>query len=847
MNTRYDPAKLEAHWRKHWAENGLYKFDPQGPGTPFYWLTMLPYPSGDLHIGHWYAMAPSDAGARFRRMNGDNVFFPIGFDAFGLPAENAAIQRNVHPHAWTYGNIERMREQLCSMGAMWAWEHEIVSCEAEYYKWSQWIFLKFYEQGLAYREHAPVDFCPRCNTTLAREQVVGEEALCERCESPVERRSLNQWKFRITRYADALLDFREIEWPETVRTMQTNWIGRSEGLRFRMAVENQPDAQLDVFTTRPDTIQGITFCVLAPEHPLVEQITTKEQRAAVLAYCARSSQRSERQRIAETGEREGVFTGAFARHPLYEESVPIWIADYVLASYGGGAIMAVPAHDERDFDFARRYNLPIRYVVGPLRGSLEEASGGGSRAYTSREGSQIIAAGEFLHLPWPKSAARVSEEIETRGLGKRHVAYRLRDWLISRQRMWGTPIPMLYCERCGVLPVPYEDLPVLLPQDARFLPTGESPLKYHKGFLHARCPRCEGPATRETDTMDTFICSSWYMYAYLSPYWKRGERIRSQDTPWDVERIKRWLPIHQYTGGIEHAILHLMYLRFFAHALADLGVLPFREPVRRLFNQGMILGEDNEKMSKSRGNVVSPDTLVQRYGADVVRLYLMFIGPWEQGGPWNSQGIAGVQRFLQDVWRLCATEATAKVATGDFAASPAPEEAEPAPAAAATELALRRETHRTLRKVNADYQAFKYNTLVAALMHLRNRMKAAATELRDTLAWREATELLLLMLAPIAPFLSEELWQQRHPGVSVHLQTWPKYVASLAEEEAGPLVVQVDGRVRARCACSAALSREELSTLALDQPRVREALRGRQVIRVIPVGDRLINIVSAVA
>jgi leucyl-tRNA synthetase len=830
MTERYNPREIEARWSRQWDDSGLYEFRPDSPRRKFYWLTMLPYPSGELHIGHWYAMSPSDAGARFKRMNGHNVFFPIGFDAFGLPAENAAIRNNIHPKVWTYENIKRMRRQLRSMGAMWAWKNEVITCEPDYYKWSQWAFLKFHELGLAYREFAPVDFCPSCNTTLAREQVVGEDRVCERCGTPVIRKELNQWKYRITKYADELLDFSGMEWPEAVRTMQTNWIGRSEGVEFDLAVKGKKGLTIRVFTTRPDTIFGLSFCVLSPEHPLVERITTAKQRKAVDAYREKAGHMSEIDRMSETREKDGVFTGAYALHPFTGEAVPVWIADYVLMGYGTGAIMAVPAHDTRDGAFAQRYELPLPVVIRPADGSAPPQG----EFYTDKEGSRMFnCPPEFDGLTWPESVERVNAALEAMGVGKKTVNYRLRDWLISRQRMWGTPIPIIHCSTDGIVPVPYEQLPVVLPDDAVFKPTGESPLKYHAGFLNVTCPKCGGPAQRETDTMDTFICSSWYFYAYLSPYWKAGQRIGADDRPWDPEVIDQWVPLEQYTGGIEHAILHLLYLRFYARALIDAGVLEAKdkEPIKRLFNQGMILGEDNEKMSKSRGNVVAPDALVERYGADTVRAYLMFIGPWDQGGPWSSSGIEGAHRFVQDVWHLAMADGNA----GD--GQPAPG----APADKARELT--RLVHQTLRKVSEDYAVFKYNTLLAALMTLRNHMKQARAELAGSAAWEDALDKLLLMLAPITPFVTEELWQQRHPGASIHDQDWPAYDPALAASDAVTLVIQVNGRIRDKLEIPAGTPPAQLEALAMGQPKVQEALQGKTVRKVIPVGNKLVNIV----
>ncbi len=705
----YLPQEIEAKWQKCWEEQGLLDFDFASEKPKFYMLTMLPYPSGDLHIGHWYAMAPSDSYARFMKMQGNEVFFPIGFDAFGLPAENAAIKNNIHPKTWTYANIERMQKQLRTMGNMFAWKNEVVSCDPEYYKWSQWFFLKMLENDLAYREHAPVDYCNQCQTTLAREQVWGEDRVCERCQNPVVKKKLNQWKLRITKYADELLDFDGLDWPERVRTMQQNWIGRSEGVEFSLKVSGYDNLNFLVFTTRPDTVFGMTFCVLAPEHELVDQITTSQQKIAVEAYKESAQKKNEIERTAEGQEKDGVFTGTFAINPMNGDSVPIWIADYVLASYGTGAIMAVPGHDERDFHFARKYDLPTPVVVVAQQ-ELDSIPDGDnlSEPILLKEGSVMVNSQNFDGSLWPESYNRVADMIEKEGFGERRINFRLHDWLISRQRMWGTPIPIVYCESCGMQQVPYEELPVVLPDDAEFKPTGESPLKYHEGFLKTKCPKCGADAERETDTMDTFICSSWYYYAYVAPYWKKGETLKKNDQPWDVEKIRNMCPVDQYTGGIEHATMHLLYFRFYTKALSDMGMLDFREPTKRLFNQGMILGEDHEKMSKSRGNVVNPDDLVQKYGTDTVRAYLMFLGPWDAGAPWNPHGIEGLARFFKGVWTLCQMEAPETVSVKTE-----------------TEKQLRKTLHQTIKKTGEDLEHFRFNTAIAALMSFRNVLKSA--------------------------------------------------------------------------------------------------------------------------
>jgi leucyl-tRNA synthetase len=878
-------------------------------------------------------------------MCGYNVFFPIGFDAFGLPAENAAIKHNIHPKEWTYQNIERMRRQLRSMGAMWAWDREVITCEPEYYKWTQWFFLKLYEMGLAYREYAPVDWCPNCNTTLAREQVWGEDRHCERCGTPVIKKNLNQWFFRITRYADELLDFSKIDWPERVRIMQTNWIGRSEGaeVTFKVAPESSSRGHaLPVFTTRPDTLWGATFMVLAPEHPLVDELTQPECREVVEAYKLQAARASDIERTAAEREKTGVFIGAYAINPVNDERIPIWVADYVLMTYGTGAIMAVPAHDARDFEFALKFGLPIipviarpddvaksfvfpgsvrpglaealteagiEFTAGPHRdlgealyvtlhgdnqidryvelvrahllpGSWNEVVGAGwvfifedgVREFNSIEADREILArckklepavqdrrtlmemlnglafyrdvlyhdaygtminsGPFTGTPGDVARQKVTAWLEQCDTGKFAVNYRLHDWLISRQRMWGAPIPIIYCAQCGTVPVPYQDLPVLLPDDAQFLPTGESPLKYHAGFRIAKCPVCGGNAERETDTMDTFMCSSWYQYAYVTPYHKPGQQLHRDDLPWDEAQGRYWLPVDQYTGGIEHATMHLMYTRFFTKALRDMGVVWFDEPMLRLFNQGIILGEDNEKMSKSRGNVVAPDDLVARYGADTVRTYLMFIGPWEMGGPWSSTGIEGVSRFFNRVWTLV----TEPPGSGSGShARPGDREVRD----------LRRKTHQTIRKVSEDLDGFRFNTAVAALMELNNVLvKAKDTAVYGTPAWHEAVESLLLLVAPIAPHISEELWARLDKPYSIHQQRWPAWDPEVAREEIITLVVQINGKVRDKLEVPADVTEEQARTLALEAPGVKRHLDGQKPVKVIYVPGKLVNIVA---
>jgi leucyl-tRNA synthetase len=813
MNEPYNPQELEPKWQKIWNETALYRQLVDEEQPKHYAMTMLPYPSGDLHIGHWYAMAPSDARARFMRMKGFNVMFPMGFDAFGLPAENAAIKQNVHPKTWTYTNIDRMRGQLRSMGTMIDWEREAVSADPSYYHWSQWFFKKLMDMGLAYRKMSAVDFCPHCNTTLAREQVWGEDRHCERCGTPVIKKDLEQWFFKITDYAEELLDFSQIDWPERVVTMQTNWIGRSTGADVTFHTES--GEPIEIFTTRPDTLWGATFMVLAPEHPLVDQITTEEQANAVLAYREQAARLSDIDRETAEREKTGVFTGAFAINPVNQARIPIWIADYVMMSYGSGAIMAVPAHDERDFEFARKFGLEIIEVILVPGRDVNDPM---TEATTSKTEGVMINSDFFNGTPVAEGITKVTAWLEEEGIGKAAVNYRLRDWLISRQRYWGAPIPVVYCPEHGAVPVPEDQLPVLLPDDVEFMPTGESPLKFHDGFLHTECPICGRPSLRETDTMDTFMCSSWYQYRYLSPHYDEG--------PFDPKEGDYWLPVDQYTGGIEHATMHLIYTRFFTKAMRDMGLVDFDEPMMALYNQGMVLGEDGEKMSKSRGNVVAPDSLVDQYGADTVRTYLMFFAKWDQGGPWNYDGIKGPQRLLNDVWML---------ANADYEAEEENEEAN---------RALQRKTHQVVRKVGEDMESFSFNTAVAAIMELRNAILAAQRDRNVSSAiWQEAVEKMLLVLAPIAPHITEELWSKRGKPYSIHQQPWPAWDEEIAREEQVTLIVQVNGKVRDRIEVPADTADEALKVAALASGNVMRFLDGREPRKVIVVKGKLVNIV----
>ncbi len=1079
MPNPYNPQDIEPKWQARWDADGLYKSVVDHSKPKFYALTMLPYPSGDIHIGHWYAMSPSDVRARFKRMQGYNVLFPMGFDAFGLPAENAAIQRGIHPKTWTLANIEREQQQLRTMGMMIDWEREAISCLPGYYRWSEWLFLKFYEMGLAYRKKAPVDYCPNCKTTLAREQVIGEEHICERCGTPVFKKDLEQWFWRITKYADELLDFSKIDWPDKIRLAQTNWIQRSEGAEVTFMVdevisnqglvignqglvignqesvigEQEPvtdhqlpvtdpqlpvtdpqlpvtDYQLTVFTTRPDTLWGATFMVLSPEHPLVERITKPEFREAVKAYQVQAARQTEIERMSTEKEKTGVFTGAYAINPVNDARIPIWIADYVLITYGTGAIMAVPAHDDRDFAFAVKFGLPIIPVIdrvdglaksfafpGSVREGFADALKDAGIEFTAapvgdlgeglfvtlRGNAQIdryialmqaylvegnwneivgarwafifsdgvreldsvesdaeilarckaiyppvsanrtcmemlsnlpfyrdalyhaeygamINSGKFSGTPGDVAKQRVTEWLAERGRGKATINYRLRDWLISRQRYWGAPIPVVYCETCGVVPVPYEDLPVLLPDDVDFMPTGESPLKYHEGFLHTTCPKCGGHATRETDTMDTFVCSSWYQYAYLSPYYRESEPAHADSIPWDTEEAKYWVPVDTYTGGAEHAVMHLLYTRFFTKALRDAGIVNFDEPMLQLRNQGTILGEprcgdcvevtgawegaafraegvavysfkdqatwppaergatlvrgevidrddvslkvqtseageltvvllneampvaipgkekggtakdilyhlDVEKMSKSKKNVVAPDELVAQYGADTVRAYLMFGWRWEQGGPWDSQGIEGVVRWINRVWNIV-TEAPQAGATETL-----------------SERELLRAMHFAVKSVTEDLENFGFNTVIARLMEYANVLNKARSAHYGSALWDEAITNLLLLVAPVAPHMAEELWAFLGKSYSVHTQAWPTWNPAMLVEDEIEIPVQINGKVRGRVTVPADAGEEVIKAAALADANVQRHLEGQQVLKVIVPNKKLVSIV----
>lgn len=816
LELRFDPQEIDKKWQDRWAQDGSYHVNDNDPRSKKYELTMYPYPSGDAHIGHWYAMAPADAHARFRRMQGYNVLHPMGFDSFGLPAENAAIKHGIHPYDWTVRNIEHMRAQLTSMGTIYDWDRQISSMEPEYYKWNQWIFLKLYKSGLAYRANAPVNWCESCQTVLANEQVV--DGKCERCETTVIRRDLEQWFLRITQYADELLDFSGVvDWPDRIKILQTNWIGRSEGVEISFDITHLgvDDKDIRAFTTRIDTIYGVTFIVLAPEHPLVAQITTQEYRDKVIDYVEFTRQQTEMDRLSIDREKTGEFTGAYAINRVNNERIPIFVADYVLMSYGTGAVMAVPAHDERDFTFAKKYGLPVSVVVSPSDWDGKSLS----EAYLF-DGIQVNS-GQFDGLSTTEGKEAIADYLEKQGWGHRRVSYRMRDWLISRQRYWGTPIPVTYCDGCGIVPVPEAELPVLLPKNAEFKPTGESPLKYHKEFYLTVCPVCGGPARRETDTMDTFVDSSWYFLRYTNPRYTEG--------PFDPEAVRKWCPVDQYTGGAEHAVMHLLYARFFIKALRDIGLLNFGEPFLSLYNQGTIIAE-HRKMSKSRGNVVSPDSYVASLGADVVRIYLMFLGPWNQGGDWSHTGINGMARWINRVWDLAHHDAN------EFDGYPSDER---------VLRNLTRKIHKTIKKVTEDIDRFRFNTALATLMELTNTLGVCwESKNVDSFTWNEAIDSLLVLLAPCAPHVSEELWERRGKPYTIHSQNFPEWNPDLVADEEITLVLQVNGKVRDKLTVSVDIVEDEAKERAMESLRVQAHLSGREVEKLVYVPGRLVNIVT---
>lgn len=806
---------IDHKWQKQWEETKLYSFDRSRVDKKLYCLEMFSYPSGaKLHVGHWWNYGVTDSWARMKRMQGYEVFEPMGFDAFGLPAENYAIQTGVHPHDSTMTNIATMREQLRRMGAMFDWDYELVTCEPEYYKWTQWMFLQLYKAGLAYRKEAPVNWCDHCNTVLANEQVV--EGLCERCDHEVKKRNLTQWFFKITEYADELLaDLDQLDWPEKTKQMQRNWIGKSVGAEIDFKIAGH-DASFTVFTTRADTLHGATYVVLAPEHALVDQIVTKEQRGAVAAYQEQVTKRSELERLTTT-EKTGAFTGAYAEHPLTGNKLPIWIADYVLATYGTGAVMAVPGHDTRDFEFAEKFELPIPRVI--------EGIGDMDSDLPFTEYGRLVNSGEFDGLTSNEAKQAIVEALEQEGRARFRTNYRLRDWLVSRQRYWGSPIPIVHCPQCGIVPLPESDLPVMLPYDVEFTPDGKSPLSKSEEFLHTICPQCGGPAEREADTLDTFVCSSWYFLRFPDPH--------NAEQPFDSEWINRMAPVDMYVGGPEHACMHLLYARFFTKALRDLGYISFGEPFKKLVHQGIILGPDGNRMSKSRGNVISPDGYIAEYGSDVFRMYLQFGFNYIEGGPWSEEGIRAVARFVDRVDRF--VERVIELN----------QEGNGHTQVGRAEKDLNFVLHNAIKGISEDAGKFQFNTAISRLMELTNalyRYDNGEAE-RNVGYLTEIVNDLVRLMAPFAPHFAEEMWERLGKNYSVFNEAWPTFDPAALVHDVVELAVQVNGRVRDKIEVAADASDAEVKEIALAAEKVVPHLEGVTVRKVIVIPKRVVNIV----
>jgi leucyl-tRNA synthetase len=829
MHDRYQPAETEARWQDVWEKKKAHRITSDDSRPKYYCLEMFPYPSGELHMGHMRVYSIGDLLARFMTMRGHSVLHPMGWDAFGMPAENAALARGVHPGEWTRSNIANMKAQMKRLGVSYDWEREVATCDPDYYRWNQWMFLKMHERGLVYRRRTPVNWCGSCETVLANEQVEG--GACWRCGTEVVRREIEGWFFRITRYADDLLqgcDDLEGQWPERVLVMQRNWIGRSEGAEIEFPLVGRDDA-LTVFTTRQDTVFGATFMSLAPEHPLVAELSRgTEQEGAVRDFQEKVRSLDPAERTAAETEKEGVYLGARAVNPLTKEEIPLYAANFVLMEYGTGAVMAVPAHDQRDFDFARKYGLEIRLVVQSPGKDLDPAL----LEEAFEDDGVSVASGPCTGLATAEAKTRMIELLREEGCGRGAVSYRLRDWGISRQRYWGTPIPMVHCPVCGIVPVPYEDLPVVLPlEGVEFTSQGGSPLGKVEAFRRVACPSCGGEAERDLDTMDTFVDSSWYFLRYCSP----GE----EGGPVDAKEADFWMPVDQYIGGIEHAILHLLYARFFTRVMHDLGLVGVKEPFRRLLTQGMVV-KSGAKMSKSKGNVVSPDEMVKTYGADTTRLFSLFAAPPEKDLEWNDEGVEGCFRFLSRVWRLVARRLDEISEGGDTSAEAGEEDAR--------WRELRRHTHRVIKKVTADVgERFHFNTAISAVMELVNQVYLleevkAATPFARGVA-REAVVTIVTLLAPFTPHLSEELWEALGGEGSIFSRPWPSFDESLLVEEQWQIVVQVNGKVRGRVEIAAGSSEEAVREEAEGNPRVGEWLQKGTVVKTIYVPGRLLNLV----
>jgi leucyl-tRNA synthetase len=815
--------KIEKKWQGKWEKEKLYKTDFSKIDNKCYALVMFCYPSSDkLHVGHWFNFGPTDTWARFKKMNRFNVFEPMGFDSFGLPAENSAIKTGEHPHDITEQNIKVIREQIKSIGGMYDWDQEVLTSHPNYYKWTQWVFLQLYKAGLAYRANALVNWCPSCNTVLANEQVIGE-GVCERCETKVIKKYLTQWFFKITDYADRLTDnLSKLDWPEKTKIMQQNWIGRSQGAEIHFPLDDSSGRVIEVFTTRPDTLFGVTYMVLAPEHPLVDDITTPLQKDEVKPYVEKALSESEVDRSSLTRDKTGVFTGAFAINPVNNEKLPIWIADYVLSSYGTGAVMAVPGHDERDFEFSVQYELPIKKVIQepktPIDAPLFEA-------YV--EEGIMINSGQFSGLPSEEGKEKIIRWLEDNNCGEQKLNYRLRDWLVSRQRYWGAPIPIVYCDDCGEVPVPEDQLPVLLPYDVDFKPTGESPLQYSDEFRNTQCPKCGKKAHREADTMDTFVDSSWYFLRYFSPDLETG--------PFDIDIINNWCPVDKYVGGAEHATMHLIYARFINMVLYDQEYLKFEEPFTSLRHQGVIKGPDGQKMSKSRGNVVNPEEYLQNYGSDVFRCYLMFGFDYAEGGPWDDSGINSMDRYLNRVWRLYKNSSwvfTKGNSNTNFSEN---------------EQTLNKVLHTSIKGATTDIERFHFNTAISRLMELTNELYRYTSERpieeQNSKFLKEVLEKLLLMLAPFAPHLVEEIWEKTGHDFSIFNHQWPELDVAALKEDQVNYVIQINGKLRDKIEVLRTMPQKEIEQKVLKFGKIPKYIENKEVQKIIFIPNKLVNIV----
>jgi len=806
---------IDRKWQKKWEETELYKFNPQNMDKKLYCLEMFSYPSGaKLHAGHWYNYGPADSWARMKRMQGYEVFHPMGFDAFGLPAENYAIKTGIHPQDSTLQNIKTMERQLKEMGATFDWDYEVITCLPDYYKWTQWVFLQLYKKGLAYRKKAPVNWCPSCKTVLANEQVV--EGTCERCGSEVTKKDLTQWFLKITDYAEELLEkLDELDWPEKTKMMQRNWIGKSDGAEIEFKVDGK-DISFKVFTTRADTIYGVTYVVLAPENEIVDQITTDEYRRNVEEYKEYARKQSEIERLSTEKEKTGVFTGAYAIHPITGEKLPIWISDYVLATYGTGCVMAVPAHDERDYAFAKKYDLPIKRVI--------KGSDGAQDTLPFVEYGILVDSGDFTGSKSEDARIEIVKMLEKEGKGSLKVNYRLRDWLVSRQRYWGAPIPIIHCEKCGLVPVPEEDLPVLLPYNVQFSPDGESPLKKSEEFMNTTCPKCGGKALRDPDTLDTFVDSSWYFLRYPDN--------KNDKEPFNKELIDKMLPVDKYIGGAEHACMHLLYARFVTKALRDLGYLDFDEPFKSLIHQGIILGPDGNKMSKSRGNTISPDEYINEYGSDVFRMYLMFGFAFTEGGPWNDDGIKAMSRFISRIERLIDKFTEDKGKSGKNEISKDDKE-------------LNYVRNYTIKSVTDDAEKFQFNTAIARIMELTNALYKydGEVENKNMKLYEDTIADLIRLLAPFAPHFAEEIWERMGYEYSVFNQKWPEYDDKALVKDTIEIAIQVNGKVRGRLEIPSGATEKEIQDKALVVESIKQFIEGKEIKKVVVVKNRLVNIV----